>query len=254
MSQGLDGLAKTMELGDVKHLRSKFSYLSDEDFSKLRGESAFPYYYLDSLTKFFASFPPFGNDWKSSLSGKIDIDAKDYQRAIENYHLFSCTTFGEYRDIYLTLDVYLLAVNFEKFRNVCLSVYELDPVHFFSAPTQSWEAIMITTKVEIELLPDIDMLRFCENAIRCGINGIGALRTFSANNKYMQNYKAIEESVFGVFFDVTSFYAGTMEHPLPLDDYVWRSDLTLNDILSADPFGDIGFMVETDLHYPSFLH
>ena len=114
--------------------------------------------------------------------------------------------------------------------------------------------MLITTKVEIELLPDIDMLLFCENAIRGGINGIGALGTFSANNKYMQNYKANEEAVFGAFFDVTSLYAGTMEQPLPLGDYVWRSDLTLIDILSADPFGDIGYMVEIDLHYPSFLH
>ena len=69
----------------------------------------------------------------------------------------------------------------------------------------------------------------------------------------MQNYKANEESVFGAFFDVTSLYAGTMEQPFPLGDYVWRSDLTLNDILSADPFGDIDYMVEIDLHCPSFL-
>ena len=54
LSQGLDGLAKTMELGDLKHLRSKFSHLSHENFSKLRGKSAFPYCYLDSLTKFSA--------------------------------------------------------------------------------------------------------------------------------------------------------------------------------------------------------
>ena len=42
MSQGLNGLGKRMELGDLKHIRSKFSYLSDENFSKFRGESAFP--------------------------------------------------------------------------------------------------------------------------------------------------------------------------------------------------------------------
>ena len=114
--------------------------------------------------------------------------------------------------------------------------------------------MLITTNVKIELLPDIHLLLFCENAIRAGINGIGALRIFSANNKYMQNYKAKEESVFGAFSYVTSLYAGTMQQPLPLGDYVWRSDLTLNDILSADPFGDIGYMVEIDLHYPSFHH
>ena len=135
-----------------------------------------------------------------------------------------------------------------------MSVYELDPVLFFSAPNLNWEAMLSTTKVEIELLPDIDVLLFCENAFRGGLNGIGALRAFSLNNKYLQNYKANEESVFGAFIDVTSLYAGTMEQPLPLSDYVWRSELNLNDILSADPFGDIGYLVEIDLQYPSFLH
>ena len=135
-----------------------------------------------------------------------------------------------------------------------MSVYKLDPVHFFSAPNLSWQAMLITTNVEIQLLPDIDMLLFCENDIGGGINGVGALRTFSANNKYMQNYKANEESVSGDFLDVQSLYAGTMEQTLPLGGYVWRSDLTLIDFLSADLFGCIVYMVDIDLQYPSFLH
>ena len=101
-----------------------------------------------------------------------------------------------------------------------MSVYELDPVHFFSARNLGWEAMLFTTEVEIELLPDIDMLLVCENAFRGGINEIGALRTFRANNKYIQNYRANEESVLEAFFDVTSLYVGTMEQPLPLGDYV----------------------------------
>ena len=81
---------------------------------------------------------------------------------------------------------------------------------FFSAPNLSWRAMLITTEVEIELLPDIDMLLFWENAIRGGINRIGPLRTFSADNKCLQNYKANEDSVFGAFLDVTSLHGGTM--------------------------------------------
>ena len=64
LSQGLDGLDKTMDLGDLKHLPRKFNCLSDENFSKFRSKSAFPYCYPDSLTKNSASFPLFGNDWE----------------------------------------------------------------------------------------------------------------------------------------------------------------------------------------------
>ena len=44
----------------------------------------------------------------------------------------------------------------------------------------------------------------------------------------------------GLFFEVTSLYVETKEQPLPLGEYFWRNDLTLSDILFADPFGDIG--------------
>ena len=56
----------------------------------------------------------------------------------------------------------------------------------------------------------------------------------------MQSLNANEESVFGAFFEVTSLYVETKEQPLPLGEYFWRNDLTLSDILFADPFGDIG--------------
>ena len=226
MSERLDALAATRELGDLNQLQSKFSYLLDKNFSKLRGKSAFTYCSLDSLTNNSASFSAFGNHWDESLSGKIQIDAKDYQEAIEFYHLFACKTFGEYHDIYLILDVYLHAEIFEKFRNVCKPVHDLDPVQFFSAPNLSWEAMLMTSKFESELLLDIDMLLFYENAIRSGINVIDALRNFSANNKYMQNYEANEDSVFGTFFDEFSWYAGTMQQPF----FFWA--ITFGDLTS----------------------
>ena len=59
-----------------------------------------------------------------------------------------------------------------------------------------------TTKAELGLLSDIDLLLFCERAIRGGINGIGAMRHFKANNKYMEDFDKSQPSVFGAFFDV----------------------------------------------------
>ena len=98
------------------------------------------------------------------------------------YNLFACKDFGDYHDLYLRIDVFILADVFETFRNVCLKVYNLDPAHFFSAPNLSWDAMLITIRAEIGLLTDIEMLLFCERAIRGGVNGIGALRHFKANN------------------------------------------------------------------------
>ena len=104
--------------------------------------------------------------------------------------------------------------------------------------------MLIGTKVELGLLTDIDMLLFCERAIRGGINGNGALmRHFKANNKYMTNIDSSKPSVYGAFFDVTSLYAGTMQQPLPLGNYKWGTDLMIDDVLYTDSFSGVDFFL-----------
>ena len=46
-----------------------------------------------------------------------------------------CKDFGDYHDLYLTLDVYLLVDIFQAFRDVGVKEYQLDPAHFFQLPT-----------------------------------------------------------------------------------------------------------------------
>ena len=70
-----------------------------------------------------------------TVSGKIDISERDYEKAKEIYTLMRCNNFGDYHDFYLTLDVYLLADIFEALRGVCLKEYHLDPGHFFQLQT-----------------------------------------------------------------------------------------------------------------------
>ena len=55
-------------------------------------------------------------------------------------------------------DTSLLADVFDKFRNMCLKIYELDPSKFLSAPGLAWQAALKKTKVKLDLLTDIDML------------------------------------------------------------------------------------------------
>ena len=65
---------------------------------------------------------------------------------------------GEYHDLYVQSDTLLLADVFENFRNTCLKVYELDPVHFLSLPGLVWQACLKKTNKKLELLTDYDML------------------------------------------------------------------------------------------------
>ena len=41
---------------------------------------------------------------------------------------------------------------------ICVEIYELDPVHFLSAPGLAWQAALKNTKVKLDLLTDMDIL------------------------------------------------------------------------------------------------
>ena len=76
---------------------------------------------------------------------------------------------GEYHDLYVEYDILLLGDVFENFRDNCIEIYELDPAHFLSAPGLAWRACLKKTKLELELLANIDMLLMVAKGIRGGI-------------------------------------------------------------------------------------
>ena len=116
-----------------------------------------------------------------------DITDKDYEHAQKVWKVFEIKNLSEYHDLCVQSDTLLLADVFENFRDKCIEIYELDPAHFLSAPGLAWQACLKKTKVELELLTDIDMLLMVEKGTRGGI--CQAIHRYAkANNKYMKNY------------------------------------------------------------------
>ena len=60
----------------------------------------------------------------------------------EVYKEFNNKNLGDYHNLYVQSDTLLLADIFENFRDNCIKIYELDPVHFFSAPGLAWQACL----------------------------------------------------------------------------------------------------------------
>ena len=76
---------------------------------------------------------------------------------------------------------------FENFQNMCLEIHELDPAKFLSGLGLAWKVPLKKTKVELDLLTDIDMLYMVEKGIRGGI--CHSIYWYAkANNKYMEDY------------------------------------------------------------------
>ena len=61
---------------------------------------------------------------------------KDYGKTFEIENL--C----EYHALYVQRDLLLLADVFDSFRNKCIKVDKLDPLHFYSAPGLVWQACL----------------------------------------------------------------------------------------------------------------
>ena len=63
-----------------------------------------------------------------------DITDADYAHAKRVCKDFKIQNLDDYLDLYVQNDTLLLADVFEKIRNMCLEIYELDPAHFLSVP------------------------------------------------------------------------------------------------------------------------
>ena len=67
--------------------------------------------------------------------------------------------------MYIQRDVLLLADVFEDFRNICLKIYKIYSIRFFTAPGLAWQAVLKKTKVILDFLTDINMLLMVEKSI-----------------------------------------------------------------------------------------
>ena len=101
--------------------------------------------------------------------------------------------------------------------------------------------MLITTGVKLELLQDIDQLLFFERGIRGGINGLGALRHFEANNNILKFSIPKRSLLLVLFFDVASLYAGKMQKEMPVGGYQWCTEVSLAQIRTTPSDSGFGY-------------
>ena len=142
------------------------TYTADQ-IQLLKRKGIFRYDYVISPNILEEGELPAKESFHSSLYDR-DISYEEYQQAREVSERFDIKSLGEYSDLYLKTDVLLLADVFENFRDNCLEAYGLDPAHYYTTPGLTWDAMLKFTKIELELLTDIDMLLFVERGNRGG--------------------------------------------------------------------------------------
>ena len=166
MSSSLEALVNNLPKDAFKNL---LNYFTPKQAEILKQKGFYPYEYMDSEEKFNDTKLPPREAFYSKLSGK-GITEKDYKHAEDVWNSFKMKTFKEYHELYNITDVLLLADVFENFRDLCLKIYGLDPVYYFTAPGLAWDACLKITDIDLELLSDHNMLLMFEKGIRGGIS------------------------------------------------------------------------------------
>lgn len=242
LTNTLDGLVESLaKSGNDAFKLSKAKYGSNlSDFLR---KGVYPYEYMDSFKRFEETQLPSKSAFKSSLKGDINND--DYKRAQYMFNKY-CSNMGEYHDIYLESDVFLLADVFENYRDLSMEYYKLDPAWFITLPSLSWASLLKKTGQTIDLFNDQqkDMLLMTEKGIRGGVSCI------------IKRYSEANEDTMIRYFDANNLYGFAMYQSLPTGDYKWDSpdDYTSESIRQIADDAPRGCMLEVDLHIPADKH
>ena len=248
MASSLEDLVGNLSPEDFRIVGKRWK---GEDFSLVTQKGIFPYEFLD-ISKLSTEGLPSKDKFYSSLY-ESGVKDEDYQRAQKVWDHFKMKTMKDHHDLYLETDVLLLADVFENFRRTCMENYKLDPAHYVSAPSLSWDAFLKKSGENIELVSDMDMFQFFEKGMRGGTSYISH-RHSTANNKYMETYNEEDESKFLMYLDANNLYGWAMSQPLPNGEFEWVEDV--DNIKLEDYLGDDGrgMVLEVDLEYPNELH
>ena len=252
MASSLEALVNNLPEDAFKNLNK---YFTPEQVKLLKQKGFFPYDYMDDIEKLKDTKPPPQKAFYSKLTGK-GINNYNYNHVLNVWKTWKMKNLKDYLELYNECDVLLLADIFENFRDVCLKNYGLDPVYYYTAPGLAWDAMLKITKINLELLSNIDMLLMIEKGIRGGISIISN-RYGKANNKYMKDFNKTEPSKYLMYVDANNLYGCAMSEKLPVHSFKWMSNKEIENIFNnriVQVWEKTPCILEVDLEYPEELH
>ena len=211
---------------------------------------------MDSFDRFNETKLPNKKHFYNDLREEHISDG-DYMHAKQVWKTFNIKNMGEYHDLYMRSDVYLLTDIFENFRTISMQAYKLDPVHYLSLPGYSWDCMMYRTKVVLSLLTDIDEHLFIERGVRGGVSMI-MNRYAKANNPYLSKHDKEKPNNYVMYWDANNLYGLSMVDYLPTESLGFLNESEITDMYNKIHNEDIDerfcHILEVDLEYPEELH
>ena len=88
----------------------------------------------------------------------MSVSRSEYNHVLKFFTELKCGSLGDYRDLYLTTYVLLLASVCEDFCEVCCQIYGSDCAYYFTAINLSGDAFLKVFKPDLKLLTDCEHL------------------------------------------------------------------------------------------------
>ena len=252
MASSVEALVNNLSEDDFKNLEK---YFTPEEIKLLKQKGFYPYEYMDDIKKLKDTKPPPQKAFYSKLTRK-GINKDNYKHVLNIWKTLKIESLKQYHEVYNKTDVLLLADVFEKFRDICLINYGLDPVYYYTAPGLAWDAMLKMTGINLELLSNVDMLLMIEKGIRGGISIISN-RYGKANNKYMKDFNKKEPSKYLMYVDANNLYGCGMLQKLPVHSFKWMSNKEIENLFNnqiVQVWEKMPCILEVDLIYPKELH
>lgn len=254
LGTSLEKLVNTMKKQEFKHLKAYFP--NQTEFELLIRKGVYPYDYMSTWEHYEHTCLPTKNNFYNSLTDESITD-EDYEHAQSVWSVFNIRNMGMYTDLYLKTDVLLLTDVFESFRKTCKRHYNLDPAFYLTAPSLSFDAMLLKTGVRLELISDVEIFRMIQKGIRGGVC-MCSKRHVKANHKYLDTYDPSHPSSFIIYLDCNNLYGYSMCQSLPYSDFRFMDrkeidflQINLTDISDS---AENGYILEVDLSYPENLH
>ena len=169
-TDSLEKLTESLKDVDYIHLKKHFP----NPWMLLKNKLAYPYEFyktLEDYEKPIEQLLESGNEAYFSKTKKKIPNQKEIDRTNEIIKLFKIKNGRELTELYCKADVILLADIFEKFIKVSLSEFGIKPLYHISLPGTTWSNGLKYTKIDLELIKNVDLFQMFENGIRGGISG-----------------------------------------------------------------------------------
>ena len=220
----------------------------------IKNKTLYPYEYLKDEN---SNNNKLGNlsiqDFRSSLTTKLPT-----QDEVDDFNNSNSNKTGKELTLeYMENDIFILGHCFNLFVKLNMNTYKLNPLHYVSLPSYSFDCFLKLSKVELDTIQDKQILKDFISAMRGGICGVMGNRYIKSQSQSQSQRSMAEHGEAWTkshdrrslwYIDANNLYGYALMQKLPYKDFEY-SNTTLDEVLNTSDDSDYGNWLICDLEY-----